>query len=187
MAPTLRNAAPRKEKSMFQPHRPSEGGYTLVEALVVVALIGLISLVTVPNFVGYMRANRLRAELRQLNVDIRSARQNAVTKNRVTKISFTPESGVYTIDETTAKSDFSTAAWTNLETRAMHEQVEINSSTGFTDVDSDEDTIEIVFRNNGTALEAGTLVLRTLDDITLNQYTVTMDTSGRLTTVHGSY
>lgn len=175
---------------MFQPHRPSEGGYTLVEALVVVALIGLISLVTVPNFVSYMRANKFRAELRQLNVDIRAARQNAVTKNRVTKISFTPGTGNYTIDETTAKSDFSTATWTNLVTRQMDQksqQISINSSTGFTNVDSDATTTEIVFRNNGTALQAGTLVLRTLDDINLNQYTVTMDTSGRLTTVHGSY
>lgn len=173
---------------MLQPKKRSEGGYTLVEALVVVALIGLISLVTVPNFVGYMKANRFRAELRQLNVDIRLARQNAVTKNRVTKVSLLPGSGTYTVDETIAKSNYSSATWTNLKTKTMHEQVKVFKTTGFTNVDSDSGgTFDIVFRNNGTSIDAGRFVLRSSDDIPLNEYVVEMDKSGRLTTKQGSF
>jgi prepilin-type N-terminal cleavage/methylation domain-containing protein len=63
-------------------------GYSLPELLVVVAIIGLIVLVTVPNFMQYFRSNAMRSAIRQFNTDIRSVRQRAVTQYVTTRISF---------------------------------------------------------------------------------------------------
>jgi prepilin-type N-terminal cleavage/methylation domain-containing protein len=63
-------------------------GYSLPELLVVVAIIGMIVLVVVPNFTQFTRSNLMRSALRQFNSDIRAVRQRAVTQYVTTKISF---------------------------------------------------------------------------------------------------
>lgn len=62
-------------------------GYSLAEALVVVAIIGVISLVSVPNFMAMYRSGKIKAGIRLLSTDIRSARQKAVTTYRPTMVS----------------------------------------------------------------------------------------------------
>jgi prepilin-type N-terminal cleavage/methylation domain-containing protein len=68
----------------------SQGGYSLVELLVVVAIIGMLSLVTVPPMLGYMRQVKVRSATRQLNTDLRFARQRAITQNNPVAFSFLP-------------------------------------------------------------------------------------------------
>jgi prepilin-type N-terminal cleavage/methylation domain-containing protein len=67
-----------------------QGGYSLVELLVVVAIIGMLSLVTVPPMLGYMRQIKVRSATRELNTDLRFARQRAITQNNPVAFSFLP-------------------------------------------------------------------------------------------------
>ncbi len=62
-------------------------GYSLAEALVVVAIIGVISLVSIPNFMAMQRSGKIKAGIRLLSSDLRSARQKAVTTYRPTMVS----------------------------------------------------------------------------------------------------
>jgi len=55
-------------------------GYTLVEILVGVVMLGIIAGVSLPSFVGFMERSRLDAAVRQLAEDVREARSRATTK-----------------------------------------------------------------------------------------------------------
>lgn len=68
--------------------RSSEKGYSLAEALVVVGIVGVISVVTVPNFITMYRSSKMKAAVRQLASDLRGARQVAVSKHRRVLVSF---------------------------------------------------------------------------------------------------
>ena len=65
-------------------------GYSLAEMLVVIAIIGIMSMVSVPMFMSFMRSNKMKSTMRQFTTDLRTARQRAITQNHPTMISFRP-------------------------------------------------------------------------------------------------
>jgi type II secretory pathway pseudopilin PulG len=81
--------------------RSRQRGYSLAEALVVLTIIGLVTGVTVPFFMNYLRSNRIRSSAMYFQTAIRFARQRAVTKRIQTRLSFDPAArpGRYTIWE----------------------------------------------------------------------------------------
>ena len=65
--------------------RSRQRGYSLVELLVVVAIIGVFSLVSVPALLNYTRMASMRSGLRQFTTDLRAGRMRAITTgNQVT-------------------------------------------------------------------------------------------------------
>ncbi len=68
--------------------RRSSSGYSLAELLVVVAIIGILSLISVPAFMNYRNSAKLKSSMRQFVSDLRVARQRAITENHPTMISF---------------------------------------------------------------------------------------------------
>jgi prepilin-type N-terminal cleavage/methylation domain-containing protein len=64
--------------------RPQRG-YSLVELLVVVAIIGVFSLISVPALLNYTRMAAMRSGLRQFTTDLRAGRMRAIpTGNAIT-------------------------------------------------------------------------------------------------------
>ncbi len=57
----------------------SSRGFSLTEMLVVVAIIGLLSLISVPAFINFRASNTFRSALRVFIDDIRFARQYSIT------------------------------------------------------------------------------------------------------------
>lgn len=65
-----------------------KNAFTLIETLVVLVIIGIIVLVAVPNFNNFYQMYKFRSAMNQLVIDIRAARQLALTVNRPVKITF---------------------------------------------------------------------------------------------------
>jgi prepilin-type N-terminal cleavage/methylation domain-containing protein len=70
--------------------KSDQAGYSLVEMLTVIAIIGILALVTVPNFITYMQSNKMKASMRAFTSDLRTMRQTAITQGLQTRITFTP-------------------------------------------------------------------------------------------------
>jgi len=64
-------------------------GYSLVEMLVVLAIIGLMSVITIPQFINYQQSIKLKSGLRVLNGDLINARQLAITRYWQVRVEFT--------------------------------------------------------------------------------------------------
>jgi type II secretory pathway pseudopilin PulG len=59
-----------------------------MEMLVVMAIIGVMSLVSVPAFMKFYWSNKMKTSLRQFTTEVRSARQRAITENHPTMLSY---------------------------------------------------------------------------------------------------
>lgn len=57
------------------------GGYTFIELVVVIALIGVISAIAVPSILSYIEAEKIRGAARDVVALMNQARQLAVTQN----------------------------------------------------------------------------------------------------------
>jgi prepilin-type N-terminal cleavage/methylation domain-containing protein len=95
-----------------------QAGFSLVEILTVVAIVGILALVTVPNFITYYQSNKMKVALRNFTSDLRTMRQLAITQGVQTRVTFTPaatntvNSRAY--DFWQGNAAFNTTTWTPL-------------------------------------------------------------------------
>lgn len=171
-------------------HRNSRG-YSIMEILVVVAIIGVLSLVTVPAFINFQRRNAVRAGLRTFTSDLRSFRQHAITKNAYVRVEFTGDREYQVFQS----RDLGTS-WRELNlgvqgtqsnVRTLPETIQL-SANSYDDSDSDK-FLDIDFRPDGTvgdfkagSVTAGSITMRTEWRDIMNQVVIDMSTTGQIKT-----
>jgi len=64
-------------------------GFTLVELMIVIAVMGIMAVIAAPNFVTYLANQRLKGAARMVMSDLMAARQKAVTQNVNITVTFT--------------------------------------------------------------------------------------------------
>ena len=173
----------------MRPRNNASSGYTIVEILDVVAIIGIMSLVTVPAFVNFQRANTVKAGLRSFMSDVRNCRQRAISRNSQVRLEL-DSSNTYRFYEKPyagtwgALNGFSgTGAGRNFK--------KLDSSLTFSanalgDSDSNSKN-DMVFRPDGTADfgpggSGSITMLSNWKAIAQNQYLIEISTSGKLKT-----
>ena len=72
-------------------------GFTIVETMIVIVLVGLLTAMVGPPMYGYLQAHRLQSGTDRLVADISYARAQATSRSRVLRISTTVNS--YTITD----------------------------------------------------------------------------------------
>ena len=70
-------------------------GFTLIEAMVVVVIIGIATGIAVPNIVGWMPDYRLKSAARNLASNFQKAKFEAIKRNTSVVISFTSGAYIY--------------------------------------------------------------------------------------------
>src|SRR5688500_7419536 len=159
-----------------KPRTPAQQGYSLVEALVVVAIIGLISVVTVPNFISLYRAGRIKSSVRNFNSDLRAARQRAVARYRPVKVTFSPGANTYAVFEGTRDPATKKITWdaNRVAGRTMEQTVSFFTDATYVTFADQDDPVDgfrdIVFKENGTIETTGKVFIRTDFEIPKNFY-----------------
>ena len=72
-------------------------GFTLIELIVVVALVTVMSVMAFPTFAGWIARARLRDAARTVYSDMQLARIRAIETGAQWRISFAPEKGTYMV------------------------------------------------------------------------------------------
>lgn len=101
----------------------SRPGFTLLEALVVIAIIGLLATITMPNIRAYQSAMALRTQARQLASDLRTAQELTVSEQVVHYVEVAAASATYHLYREGSPP-------TLLTTRTIENDIEITDVTG---------------------------------------------------------
>lgn len=95
-----------------------QAGFSLVEMLTVVAIIGILALVTVPNFISFYQSNKMKVAMRNFTSDLRIMRQMSISQGLQTRITFTPAAtnspSARAYDFWLGNSNFNSSTWTQL-------------------------------------------------------------------------
>lgn len=180
-----------------------EAGYSLSEVLVVVAIIGILSLITVPAFMNFQRSAVFKSAMRTVATDLRGARTNAIKTSTDIRVEFTTGSNSAAARTYRTYSSTDGTTWTALNTRraftaaiddgigetskTLSGPVWFSTALKVPDIGSDG-KFDIVFHPNGTAdiasgAPAGALLLTTnATKIFTNRYYITVTASGQVKT-----
>jgi type II secretion system protein H len=74
-----------------------QSGFTLVEMMVVIALIGIITAAVIPNFIGWRNNAKVAQAARQVYSDLQTARTTAIKNNATISVDFNVGSNNYTM------------------------------------------------------------------------------------------
>ena len=86
-------------------------GFTLIEVMMVVAVGGILSAVSVPALSGAMRRYEMNTASRMISAEIRAARFTAVAKNRTMRVRFNcPGPGQFRVIEVVGNAGIANAA-----------------------------------------------------------------------------
>ncbi|MBN2653790.1 MAG: GspH/FimT family pseudopilin [Nitrospirae bacterium] len=76
-----------------------QSGFSLVEVLIVIAIIIIISALAMPSLQGYVINRSLKSAAREVISDINEFKERAIAENRAYRITLTPNSPNYTIEQ----------------------------------------------------------------------------------------
>ncbi len=181
----------------------SEGGYSIAELLTVVAIVGVLSLVTVPSFIGYFNSNKVKAAMRTFSSDLRTARSTAISQSREVKLTYKTGTKQRAYDLYLGDRAFGTvpsANWTRLTgpgsnppkpSKILDDVVyfpadSVTTPQTFTDLDTTADGwLDVIFFPDGhaqlpTAATSGTITIKTDMNVPKSSYAITISPSGRV-------
>lgn len=172
-------------------------GYSLVEMITVVAIVGIFSLIAVPQFMNINRSMKVKASMRQFANDVRLTRQRGISRNRRTAVTVTiglnPSGGQRGQYELWERNDagtwarFATKRLTNEPTDLIYfESTDFDNATDGGNVGGDTRP-DVVYQGNGTVVNMPSgsnarIVVKTDWKIAKHTYTYQFSVSGNFVT-----
>lgn len=152
-------------------NRNPSRGFTLVEMLIVIAILGIVLGIAAPNLSRYRHNVNLREAARDISAEMNLCRQRAITENSRYRISFDFHGRTYTV----SRLPDGAAAWQDLSTGSLGGG---NALISFSSTTFSESPPASTFLPRGTAVAGGALVIE--HSKSPRRATITLNITGRV-------
>jgi type IV fimbrial biogenesis protein FimT len=88
----------------YRDYREGRGGFTMLEIMIALAILGIVVVIAVSNFEGLMEKYRVEGETKQMFADLMDARGRAMQRNRVSHVQIAAN-GYKTFEDTDPTPD----------------------------------------------------------------------------------
>lgn len=160
------------------PERSKAGGFTLIEVMVVMAVVGILIAIALPPFVNWRNTLGNRQTARGMTAMLREARSLAVTRNRQHLVVFKPNSSSYTLLRGDRAYNTQATGWTPAQVHKIPVSTAIRSGSDGTS----RGNVSVQFNPNGTARVAPSDGTVTVNEGMAVQYKISVNPSGMITT-----
>ena len=107
--------------------RRSNSGFTLIEMLATIVIIGVIAAIAAPNFLGLLNRNRVNEAARQIEGALKEAQRQAIRRGRQCSISINPGSKI--ISNPAPPANGAPANGCLLSNRNLNNLIQLNTNT----------------------------------------------------------
>ncbi len=170
----------------------SREGFTLVEAILVVGIMGILMAISIPSFVGWRENLMYRETAREVASILREAKSRAITNNLEHQVQFDPNppsvSTRYGMRAST-RAYMSLSDWTGVSAvtnwTILDSQVKIVAATATVTVipQPTNPPGSIQFTPNGAASAVGTVSIQDISGVT--RFNVNVTQTGRISVTQG--
>jgi len=155
----------RVRRGVFMAIRRGEGGVTLIELAVVMAIVGIMALFMAPAIGEWLDNYRIRQTAREISSTLQLAKMRAISSRLQYRVVFNVANETYQLWRNDPDSGWVTEGNANTVPRSV-------------DIDNTDFTSDtVLFSPNGTSSANGTI---TIDNEKGKQYQVNINTVGRI-------
>ena len=129
----------------------SHEGFTLVEIITVVAIMGVVLAMAVPNFSKWKEKYQINGQGQKVYFDLMLARTVAVKNNNDVRVTFNTISQTYKIHDDT-NGDGVENTGESLKSVSLEENVQFAFNTGTSDIDGNTVTAAVSFSGSQTVI-----------------------------------
>jgi prepilin-type N-terminal cleavage/methylation domain-containing protein len=150
----------------------SKKGFTLIEIIITMAIIGIVSAIAIPNFSKWKEKHEVDSQAQKVYFDLMLARTTAIKSNNNVRATFNLVADTYTIHED-SNSDGVVDAGENFKTAILENNVQFAYNVGISDTDGNAVTSAVsfggaqvvVFDSRGQANSSGSVLILHQNDI----------------------
>lgn len=150
----------------------SREGFTLIETIMVLAVMGIIMAIATPNFSRWKEKHEINGQAQKVYFDLMLARTNAVKNNNLVRVAFNTTSHTYTIHDDT-NDDGTQDSGEAVKSVALENDINFAYNTGINDIDGNavsaavsfSGSQTVVFDSRGQSSASGSVFLLHTSDI----------------------